>query len=109
MVDPTVVAAIRDYVKKARQVGINATRAIVYGSHARGEAKEHSDIDLIIIAEEFDGQRDRKKTALLWRLRAKSDNRIEPIGVGERQWEDETGNPILAAAKQEGLEIEISH
>lgn len=39
--------------KVATRIGIeaNAERVIVFGSHARGDANENSDVDLMIIAE----------------------------------------------------------
>jgi len=42
-----------DIVRVATCIGnaANAERVILFGSHARGEAKENSDVDLMIIAE----------------------------------------------------------
>jgi predicted nucleotidyltransferase len=39
-------------------LGIPAKRAVSFGSFARGEGNELSDIDLLVIASEFDGPRD---------------------------------------------------
>ncbi|MCP4369516.1 MAG: nucleotidyltransferase domain-containing protein [Deltaproteobacteria bacterium] len=42
------------YIERvARRLGIaaNARQVILFGSHARGDAKEKSDVDLLIIAE----------------------------------------------------------
>ena len=43
----------QDIVKVAELIGktIDAERVILFGSHARGEADENSDVDLMIIAE----------------------------------------------------------
>ncbi len=43
----------RDIERVARRLGIaaNARQVILFGSHARGDAKEESDVDLLIIAE----------------------------------------------------------
>ena len=42
-----------DIERVATRLGIaaNAERVILFGSHARGEAKENSDVDLMIVAE----------------------------------------------------------
>lgn len=44
----------KDKIKQvATRIGIetNAEQVILFGSHARGEASENSDVDLMIIAE----------------------------------------------------------
>lgn len=43
----------QDIGRVATQLGTaaNATQVILFGSYARGEVKEHSDVDLMIIAE----------------------------------------------------------
>ena len=42
-----------DIVQVATKIGTaaNAERVILFGSYARGQASEHSDVDLLIIAE----------------------------------------------------------
>ena len=39
------------HVAKNMAVAANAERVILFGSYARGDATEHSDVDLMIIAE----------------------------------------------------------
>ena len=108
MVDESTVEVVRHYLRVVRRSGIQLKRGVVFGSHARGEATPDSDIDLIVIAPEFDGARDRKRTAVLWRLRAETDSRIEPIAIGERQWLEEDGDPLLCIARSEGQEITLT-
>jgi uncharacterized protein len=46
MPDPTVLQRIADRLRER----LSATRVIVYGSVARGEATLHSDVDLLVVA-----------------------------------------------------------
>ena len=108
MVDVEILKVVRDYLAAVRSAGIGAERAIVFGSHARGEATADSDIDVLVIAPDFDGPRDRARTKILWRLRASTDARIEPIGVGVRQWLEDDGNPLIAVARREGDEVTLN-
>jgi len=108
MVDFPVIEAVKRYLRILSQEGIHASRAILFGSFARGQANEWSDIDLIVIAPEFDGIKDRQLIRRLWILRAKADIRIEPIPCGQREWETEEARPILDMARQEGMEISIA-
>jgi uncharacterized protein len=107
VVDFPIVAAIRRYLGVLRGEGIHANRAVLFGSFARGEATALSDIDLIVIAPEFDGAKNRQLIKRLWIVRAQADVRIEPIACGEREWETEEGRPILDIARREGMEISI--
>ena len=105
MVERTILSVIQNYLDMIRQADIRVSRAILYGSHARGEAHPDSDIDILVIAPEFDESYDKKRVDLLWELRARSDSRIEPIPVGERQWQDDDASAIIEIARREGEEI----
>ena len=105
MVERTILSVIQNYLDLIRQADIHVSRAILYGSHARGEAHPDSDIDILVIAPEFDESYDKKRVDLLWELRARSDSRIEPIPVGERQWQDDDASAIIEIARREGEEI----
>lgn len=105
MVDAQIVEAVKRYLAVLPQYGVHPSRAILYGSFARGENHEWSDIDLIVVAPEFDDLHDRETLFQLWHATGDADNRIEPIACGERQWIEDDGTPILEIARQEGIEI----
>lgn len=50
----------------------------LFGSYARGESREDSDIDVAIIVDRIEGDY-FNINPLLWRLRRQVDDRIEPI------------------------------
>ena len=58
-----------------------------------------------MVAPEFDSASASRQIDLLWELRVKTDSRIEPIPVGEREWEEDDGTPIIEIARREGEEI----
>jgi len=105
MIEGTVVEAVKRYLAALPPVGIHARKAVLFGSFATGGADQDSDIDLIVIAPEFDGRRDISLVKALWRATA-SDSRIEPIPCGEKEWESGDGRPILEIARREGVVIE---
>ncbi len=107
MVDREVMKAVRGYLAGLRDVGIHPSRAVLFGSFARATGDEWSDIDLVVIAPEFDGHRDMELIQALWRMRASTDSRIEPIPCGDREWETDEGRPILEIARNEGVLIEL--
>jgi hypothetical protein len=44
----------------------------------------------------------------LWITAARTDNRIEPIPVGQRQFEEDDGSASIEIARREGQVISIS-
>ena len=107
MAEQSVQVAVRRYLRAVRKAGLRTNRAVLFGSQARGEAGELSDIDLVVISPELDGGIDRSLVDLLWELRASTDSRIEPIPCGEKEWESGDGRPIIEIARSEGILIEI--
>ncbi len=105
MVESAVITAVRRYIAVLPSLGIHARRAVLFGSFARGDASDLSDIDLIVIAPEFDGPREITLIEKLWQATASADNRIEPIPCGEQEWETDQGRPILEIARREGIII----
>jgi predicted nucleotidyltransferase len=108
VVAESVILTIRQYLAAVQAEGIQARRAVLFGSYARGEADEWSDIDLVVLAPELESTADRQLVDRLWRLRARTDSRIEPIPYGQREWETDGSRPILDIARREGVAIDIS-
>jgi predicted nucleotidyltransferase len=104
--DEILVEKIRRYLAALSSAGIHASRAVLFGSFVKGEADQYSDIDLVVIAPEFDVGRDSDVIKRLWETTILADVRIEPIPCGEREWESGDGRPILEIARREGVVIE---
>jgi predicted nucleotidyltransferase len=105
MAEKSVESTIKQYIKAVRGLGIHVRHVVLFGSYARKNAGEWSDIDLIIIAPEFEPPVDRELVSQLWELRAVTDSRIEPIPCGEREWETDDTRPIIEIARREGIII----
>ena len=106
MVEETIIEIVKRYLASLPAFGIHACRAVLFGSYVRGKADEYSDIDLIVIAPEFDNSREISLVKALWRATV-TDNRIEPIPCGEQEWETDGSRPILEIARREGVMITV--
>jgi len=84
MVEETVIKSVKSYLARLSAAGIHANKAVLFGSFARGQADAYSDIDLVVIAPEFDGSREMVLVKKLWRA-TQGDSRIEPIPCGEHE------------------------
>jgi len=107
MVDPSVINSIRKYLKIIDNEGISVRFGIVFGSQVTGQKDHWSDIDLLVVSPRFDGLRNRRDIDLMWRLAARTDNRIEPIPCGERQWNEDDSSAIIEIARREGEKINL--
>ncbi|NLX14656.1 MAG: nucleotidyltransferase domain-containing protein [Phycisphaerales bacterium] len=105
MVEKTIINIIRRYLHALPAYGIHARQAVLFGSCVRGQNQAWSDIDLVVIAPEFDGRPTVQQVKQLWIATGVTDNRIEPIPCGEKEWETQSGRPILEIARREGLLI----
>lgn len=104
MVEESVITTIKKYLSALSAFGINSHRAVLFGSFAQGQASKNSDIDLVVIAPEFDGAREISLIKTLWQATV-NDSRIEPIPCGEKEWETDQSRPILEIARREGVVI----
>ena len=107
MPDQAIVKLVREFLRKVEQAGIPVWAGILYGSHARGDARSDSDIDLLVVSANARLKHPASDSELLWGLRRDVDYRIEPILVGMQRWKRDTGSPLLAIARAEGHVVSI--
>jgi predicted nucleotidyltransferase len=103
--DREVVDSTQRYLRKLQEQGVPISFAVVFGSQARGDAHQWSDIDLLVVSPRFDEAMRGEDKKLLWRVAARTDSRIEPIPCGERQWIEDTASAIIEIARREGERI----
>jgi predicted nucleotidyltransferase len=108
MVEESIALIVRKYLQNLRQQGIPVAFGVVFGSQARGEAGQLSDIDLLVVSRRFDQARTRADVNLLWRVAARTDSRIEPIPVGQHQYHVDDSSAIIEIARREGQVIPLA-
>lgn len=96
---------VRAYLKVLKQAGITIDKAFLYGSYARNEANEDSDIDLMLVSKLFDTD-DDYVLSKPWIFTTKVDHRIEPISVGLLRFNSDDVSPIIELVRQTGIEIQ---
>jgi hypothetical protein len=89
------------------QRGIPVHQGIIFGSQVSGQPHTWSDIDLLVVSPQFDGERKREDVNLLWRVATRTDSRIEPIAVGQRQFEEDDTSAIIEMARREGQIVSL--
>ena len=98
------IKLLHKYIILIKASGIPVSKAFLYGSYARNEANENSDIDVMLISEIFDQNNDKIR-AKAWMATEKIDVRIEPYMVGLHKFLSDNVSPLLQIVKREGIEI----
>lgn len=99
----SIIEIVKRYIEELEKNGIRIHEAIVFGSFAKGTAKEWSDIDVALVSPDFTGDRfeDRRKIVP---LRRKIDNRIEPLPFRPEDFYD--GGMLIEEIKKMGTRIQ---
>ena len=105
MVDPAVIAKVKEYIQTLSHSGLSVAFGVIFGSQVTGRANDLSDIDLIVVAPQFDGTISRDAINKLWRVAARTDSRIEPIPCGQQRWQTNQTDAIIEIARNEGVTI----
>jgi predicted nucleotidyltransferase len=108
MADKTIVKSIQNYLRAVEQKGIPVKYGVLFGSYAKGQQHEWSDIDLLVVSPRYDKKWTHKDWARLWLIAADTDVRIEPIPVGEKQYQEDDSSVIIEVARREGQIISLA-
>jgi predicted nucleotidyltransferase len=105
MVQREAINIVRQYIKNLNAGGIIIQFAYLFGSYARNEATLESDIDVLLVSDDFDTT-DDIILSKPWLPKFRNDFRIEPIAIGTKRFETDDVSPIIELAKQEGIRIQ---
>jgi predicted nucleotidyltransferase len=101
-----VASQVRDiasrYIELLKREGIKIDQAYLYGSWARNEAGSESDIDLMLVSDNFDTD-DDLILSKPWRYTAQIDPRIEPVAIGTKRFMNDASSPLIEAVKRDGI------
>lgn len=100
----SAIESVRRYIEELRSHGIPVQEAIIFGSYAKGNPKEESDIDVALVSSAFTGDRfeDRRRIVP---LRRKIDNRIEPMPFRPEDFNE--GGILIDEIKRTGKIVNV--
>lgn len=74
---------IKQYTNELQKMGIIVERVLIYGSYAKGHPREDSDIDLLIVSNDFKGKNLRERLEILGLAAGRIFEPIEAMGYTE--------------------------
>lgn len=81
------INSINKYIALLQQKGINVSKVILFGSHAKGVARPDSDIDIAVISSQF-GIDSLKEITFLRKAALEIDSHIEPLPFSPQDLDD---------------------
>ena len=102
---PEITDIIARYCAQLEAMGIHVERAILFGSHARGEAKEGSDIDVLIVSSDFASLNTRERMEQLGTAAARLWQPIEAIACTPAELVQVEPATLLAEILQTGVQV----
>jgi len=86
-VDQRIVETVRRIQPALEQLGIRPQAVVLFGSHATGEARPESDIDLAVLSDDFQGMNMLRRLELVATALARA-KITEPIEALAYTWEE---------------------
>lgn len=86
---------------------IDVEEVILFGSYAKGDAKEHSDIDLAIISDWFKDKSHIKNMQFLSRKAAKYNSLIEALPFTVQEYKNPDPRTLLASIIKSGRRFPV--
>lgn len=104
MVIQKIKPALDNYIKKVTD-SMNVEKIILFGSHARGDAKRDSDVDLLVISEDFATMDDDDRLKILYRLSVGFPYNLHVYGITPDELLHASPLTTLGEAKKKGITL----
>ena len=101
--DKNIDITVAKYLDLIRETFPDIESAYLFGSYAKGESSEDSDIDLALIFKHLDDSRRFDVQVQLMLIAANIDSRIEPHPISHEDFN--SGNPFASEIKKTGIKI----
>ena len=104
MLQQDAINIVRQYVLNLKNGGISIDKAYLFGSYARNQANENSDIDVLLVSAAFDTD-DDVILSKPWSPKFRNNYLIEPVAIGLKRFQTDDNSIILEIVRKEGFEI----
>ena len=99
-----IIELLKNYIILLNDEGISVKKAFLFGSYSKKTATENSDIDVMIVSDNYD-ENDDLAIGKAWRLTRLLNTKIEPFLIGTNKFDNDNSSPLISMIKSEGIEI----
>ena len=104
MATKEVIEILKKYVLLLNTEGISVYKAYLFGSYSTNTASDTSDIDVMIVSDNYD-ENDDEASGKIWKLTRKVNTKIEPFLIGKNKFNNDNSSPLISMIKTHGIEI----
>lgn len=105
MVADEIRRIVLDFGRLLKESNISYDLLVLFGSYARGNFREDSDLDIAVISSEFGMNRLLERIKLM-KISAKLDSRIEPHPISLKDWR-EGWKDLVFEINKTGIKISV--
>ncbi len=98
-----VLETISDFAKALKAENITAEKIILFGSYATGHARPDSDIDLVVVSDDFEGKDYWQRIDILSSAVYRVFKPIEAVAMTRQQWQ--SGESMMTDYAKNGEEV----
>lgn len=103
MVTEEIRGIVNDFARRLKENHVEYDSLVLFGSYAKGNYHEDSDLDIAVISSQFGKDRLQERIKLM-KISAKTDARIEPHPVSLPDW-NEGWKAIVHEIARTGIKI----
>lgn len=94
---------VGEFRKRLEEVLGTQVQVILYGSHARGEAEEGSDIDVLVIVPKLDAKTDALISDVAWEVSFEAGVVLSVVPVAQDELPLLRASPFFQTVQREGI------
>jgi uncharacterized protein len=97
------ILLVQQYHRMLEEVLGDQIQVILYGSHARGDANEESDVDVLVIVEEMNKTTLDILLDVAWQVGFEAGKLISVVPATRQEMDSLSASPFFQAVKKEGI------
>lgn len=103
----TTIEAVRFFGRRLSEEAVKVLRLVLFGSHARGDAAEESDVDVVVISDDFRGKNIFQRARMIRDPERDTIKRFRvPLDVPMMTPDEfESGHSLIAQAAKTGISL----
>ncbi len=104
MAQRKIIKHIAEYIDFLKHHNVSVDNAFLFGSYSKGNQNAESDIDVLLVLNDFDKFND-ELFGRVWRLTKEFDGKIEPLIISRKKFIEDDVSPILISIRRNAVAI----